>query len=137
MFCKALLCSALQKLNFKINEMGSMLSAYNGFITDFVSMLIWVMAMWLLNCSTILSRVFLQFFCQTVFTITSVFFIRFSISNLRSKAKNMLLQLAHIWLSYIAPLIYIYWHIYIPYFWCFLAISWPIFKNSKIRKNHL
>ena len=107
------LCFALLFKNLKTNEMGSMLSAYNEFITDFVSMLIWVMAMWLLNSSTILSRVFLQFFCQTVFTITSVFFIRFSISNLRSKAKNMLLQLAHIWRSYEASLIYIYIGIYI------------------------
>ena len=74
MFCKALLFSALYKIpfkdiwheiktkNFKTNEMGSMLSTYETFITDFVSISLWVMAIWLLNnCSTILSRFFCSF----------------------------------------------------------------------------
>ena len=115
--------------------MGSVLNEYNGLITEFIYMLICIMAVWFFSCTSILNNMVLVVFCQTVFSISLVFFIRFLISNVRSKAQSMLLQLAHMDFWYKDTLIYIYRHQYIPFFWCFLAIFGQFSKIQKSEKN--
>ena len=143
MFCKALLCSALQKL--KTNEMGSMLSAYNGFITDFVSMLIWVMAMWLLNCSTILSRVFFAVFLSNCFYYNfGVFYPIFNFKPAFESQEYVASTRAYLTFVYSTPNIYILAYIYTLFlmFFSYFLANFQKFKNPKkspldISKTHL